>query len=74
MTFGERIRTARKKKNLSTQEIADECGVARSYITLIENNKRLPGRKVIPKLAEALNVKTNIIVNWYLDDIREKLL
>lgn len=74
MSFGERIRTARKKKNLSTQALADECGVARSYITLIENNKRLPGRKVIPKLAEALNVKTNIIVNWYLEDIRKKLL
>lgn len=74
MSFGERIRIARKKKNISTQILADECGVARSYITLIENNKRLPGRKVIPKLAEALGVKTNVIVNWYLDDIREKLL
>jgi len=74
MSFGERIRTQRKKKKLSTQELSEMCGVARSYITLIENNKRLPGRKVIPKLAEALNVKPNIIVNWYLDDIREKLL
>ncbi|HSW88385.1 MAG TPA: helix-turn-helix transcriptional regulator [Candidatus Saccharimonadales bacterium] len=73
MLFGERIHAQRKKKDLSAQALAEACGVARSYITLIENGKRLPGRKVIPKLASALNLKTNIIINWYLEDIREKL-
>lgn len=73
MRFGERIRIEREKYNLSAQEVAEACGVARSYITLIENGKRLPGRKVIPKIAQALHVKTNIIINWYLEDIRQKL-
>ncbi len=73
MKFGEKLRAERKKNNLSTEEVAVLCGVARSYITLIENGKRLPGKKVIPKLASALNLKTNIIVNWYLEDLREKL-
>jgi transcriptional regulator with XRE-family HTH domain len=73
MSFGERLLNERKKHNLSAQTLADASGVARSYITLIENGKRLPGRKVIPKIATALHLKTNIIVNWYLEDLREKL-
>jgi len=73
MRFGERLLKERKKHNLSAQALAEICGVARSYITLIENGKRLPGRKVIPKIATALHLKTNIIVNWYLEDLREKL-
>jgi transcriptional regulator with XRE-family HTH domain len=73
MSFGERLLKERKKHNLSAQTLAEACGVARSYITLIENGKRLPGRKVIPKIAIALHLKTNIIVNWYLEDLREKL-
>jgi len=73
MLFGERIRTERKKYDLSAEALAKACGISRSYITLIENGKRLPGRKVIPKIALALKLKTTIIINWYLEDIREKL-
>ena len=73
MLFGEKLRRERKKNNLSAEELANACGVARSYITLIENGKRTPGKKIIPKIALALNIKTNIIVNWYLEDLREKL-
>lgn len=73
MLFGDRLYKERKKYKLSSEALAKTCGISRSYITLIENGKRLPGRKIIPKLAEALNVKTNIIVNWYLEDVREKL-
>lgn len=73
MLFGERLYNERKKNKLSAQALAKECGVSRSYITLIENGKRLPGKKIIPKIALALNLKTNIIVNWYLEDLREKL-
>jgi len=74
MTFGEHIREERKKNTLSTEAFAKLCGVSRSYITLIENNKRLPGKKNIPKIAEALQLKTYIVINWYLEDIRKKLM
>lgn len=73
MRFGNRIRVEREKNNLSALALAELCEVSRSYITLIENNKRLPGRKIIPRLALALNVRTNIVINWYLEDIREKI-
>jgi len=73
MLFGEHLRTARKKKELSAEELAKACGIARSYITLIENGKRLPSKKVIPKLSLALDVKRHIVINWYLEEVREKL-
>lgn len=73
MLFGEHLRLERERHSLSAQSLAKLCGVSRSYITLIENGKRLPGKKILPKIATALNLKTNIIVNWYLEDLREKL-
>ncbi len=73
MKFGGRLRAERKKNNLSTQALATACGVARSYITLIENNKRLPGKKIIPKIADALNLKTVDVLNWYLEDLGQKM-
>jgi len=73
MQFGKKLRTERKKNNLSAEQLADNCDISRSYITLIENHKRLPSPKVLPKLAGALNLKTNIVLNWYLEDLRIKL-
>lgn len=74
MRFGERLVIARKKNKLTTQSMAKECGMSRSYVTLIENGRRMPGRKLIPKIAKSLGLKTEAIVNWYLEDMREKLL
>lgn len=73
MYFGNRLFDERKKRKLSAENLAKLCGISRSYITLIEGNHRLPGKKIIPKIAAALDIKTNIVINWYLEDIREKL-
>ncbi len=71
--FGEHLRAERKKQNLTVQTLADACKISRSYITLIENGRRLPGKKVLPKIAIALHFKTNVVLNWYLEDISQKL-
>jgi transcriptional regulator with XRE-family HTH domain len=73
MILGTKIASERKKNHLSADDVANLCKVSRSYITLIENGRRMPGRKVIPALAAALKIKTNILINWYLEDMREKL-
>ena len=73
MRFGERLHTERKKRNLSADTLAKACSLSRSYITLIENNKRVPGVKILPRIAEALHVGTSDVLNWYLEDMRERL-
>lgn len=72
-SFGEKFKEERKKQGLTVQMIAESCGISRSYITLIENNKRLPGEKIIPKIAEALSLKTVVVLNWYLEDVSHRM-
>jgi transcriptional regulator with XRE-family HTH domain len=71
--FGEQLRKERKKQGLTVETIARICGISRSYITLIETGRRLPGKKVLPKIAGALNLKTIDVLNWYLEDISQKI-
>ena len=73
MTFGENLREERKKLGLTVEDFSKNCGVSRSYITLIENGKRAPGKKILAKIAQALKIKTVIVLDWYLDGLREEL-
>lgn len=73
ITFGENLREERKKLGLTVEAVAKNCGVSRSYITLIENGKRAPGKKILAKIAASLKIKTVVVLNWYLDDLREEL-
>ena len=73
MKFGEKLFAERKKQEMSVQTLAKKCEASRSYITLIENGTRFPGRKILPKIASALGLETTTILNWYLEDISEKL-
>jgi transcriptional regulator with XRE-family HTH domain len=73
MRFGEKIKEERKKQNISTQTLAQACEISRSYLTLIENGKRLPGKKILPRLASALGLDTTVVLNLYLEEVREKL-
>jgi hypothetical protein len=39
----------------------------------MESGKRLPGKKIIPQIATALELKASVVINWYLEEIRAKL-
>lgn len=71
--FGEQLRYERKKQGLSAETLAKACGISRSYIILIEVGKRLPGKKVLPKIATALNLSMTEVLNWYLEDVMAKM-
>lgn len=73
ISLGEQLKRERKKQNLTAEKIAEACGTSRSYITLIENDKRLPGKNIIPKIAIALGIKTTTVLNWYLEEVRERI-
>lgn len=73
IVFGEQLRAARKKQGLTVREVAVLCKTSRSYITLIETNRRRPGKKILLKLAQALKVNSTVVLNWYLKDLRYRL-
>lgn len=72
-SFGTNLKNTRIKLKMTAEMVAKICGTSRSYITLMENDKRLPGKKVLPKIATALNLKTVVVLNWYLEDVSQKM-
>lgn len=73
MLFAENLRTIREKLGLSAEELAKRVHVSRSYITLLENGRRSPGKTLLPKIAYALKLEKSVVVRWYLADQKEKL-
>lgn len=73
MPFAKNLRTKREKLGLSTEELARRVHVSRSYITLLENDKRSPGKGLLSRIARALRLEKKVVVGWYLEDQKEKL-
>jgi len=55
--FSNNVRKKRKELNLSQEELADICGLHRTYISLIERKKRNVTIKNIEVIAKGLNVE-----------------
>lgn len=63
MTTGERIRKARKEKNMSQKELAEKIGVSASMIGQYENGLRNPKIETIQRIAYVLDVNTYSLVS-----------
>jgi transcriptional regulator with XRE-family HTH domain len=55
MNLGERIKQARKNKNLTQKQLADIIGVAEITLRQYENNKRKVSLEQLEKITRALN-------------------
>jgi len=73
MSLGLRIKTLRKAKSLTQQQLADLVGVSRIYIQALESNRRLPSMKLLQRLAESLDVRVADIVRNGNTDKTERL-
>jgi len=56
MTTGEKIRQLRKKKNWTQDELGAKVHIDGRHICRYENNKLIPGRKVIKRFAEVFAI------------------
>ena len=62
MTFGERVRQLREMRGLSMTELAEQSGVARQYLYVIEAGRREnPTLDVLRKLAKGLGVSMDML-------------
>jgi transcriptional regulator with XRE-family HTH domain len=62
--FGERVRSERLKLGLSQEKFADRANVHRTYIGMIERAEKNITLKNIEKLAKALKVRVNELLNF----------
>lgn len=70
MTFGERIKLARKVAGISQEELAKKIGTRQSQVTRWETNKATPRIETLAKIAEVTGVPLSEI--WYGNDNHEQ--
>ena len=70
------IKRFRKKKNLTIYRLSKITGINRSYLSLLENNKKFnPSLETMYKIANALDVKIDDLFYTELDieDLKKEL-
>jgi transcriptional regulator with XRE-family HTH domain len=64
MTFGEKLKKARKEAGLSQEQLAEKLSVSRSAVAKWENDKGMPDIQNLKALASLLNTS----IDYLLDD------
>ncbi len=54
--FGRKVAKLRKERAISQEELADRCGIHRTYIGSVERGEKSPTLNTIEKIAKGLNV------------------
>ncbi|KOR87829.1 helix-turn-helix domain-containing protein [Paenibacillus solani] len=65
LAFGRALRTIRKEKKLTQDELSLYSRVDRSYISELENGEKAPTLLTITALARALHVKASALIEGY---------
>ena len=58
-----KIKSIRKEKNLTLQDIADRAGVTKGLISQIENSRTIPSLVVLIQIVKALEVDLDLFFN-----------
>ena len=69
MTFGERLRNARKNKGLTQKQLADLIGAKHNSISDWENNKNRPDPDTIEYICGALEIPVS---HLFSDTVQNK--
>jgi transcriptional regulator with XRE-family HTH domain len=59
---GQELRGAREAAGLTQEQLAFKAGVDRSYVSLLEHNKKSPTRDMLFRLCDALGVKASRLI------------
>jgi XRE family transcriptional regulator, regulator of sulfur utilization len=74
MNLGYTLRTVRKRKGYSQQELATKANISRSYLSLIENDECNPSIETITSLCDVLEIPFPVIsfLSMDIDSISEE--
>lgn len=65
MEFNERLRVSRKEKGLTQIDLAEKAGIAVNSVRLYESGKVTPKLDAMRKLADALEIDINWLLNGF---------
>lgn len=63
-TIGDKIRKLRYDLSLNQDDFVENLGIKRSYLSMIESNKKKPGRELLIKMSKEYNVS----LDWLTAD------
>lgn len=66
------LRMIRKSKNVSIKDLSKKIGTTRNAISQYETRRRTPSLETMQKIAKALDVDLQTIVNCFIDDENKK--
>lgn len=69
--ISQKIKSIRKEKRLTIQEVADRAGVTKGLISQIENSRTIPSLMVLMQIIKALEVDLNFFFNHLSLDGRD---
>lgn len=62
--IGKKIKQARLREKRTQQQVADECGISKSFLSKIENGQASSAVATLSKISQAVNVP----LSWVIDD------
>lgn len=63
MELGKQIQAARRFRKMTQQQLADECGVTRQFITHIETERAVPSIHTLQRITTVLGCRLAIILS-----------
>jgi len=74
MSFAERLKRARQEKGLSQSELANSVGIHYTQIGRYENKGARPAADILAKIANALEVSSDYLMNGTAEDVAKDTL
>ncbi|MCB9203241.1 MAG: helix-turn-helix transcriptional regulator [Flavobacteriales bacterium] len=74
MNFGQRLKELRTQKNMTKMELSEIADVHHVQIGRYENKGAMPSADVLAKLANALSVTTEYLLNGTKEDLANQTL
>ena len=69
---GAKIKNIRLGLGLTVEDLSQKLGISRSYLTLVENEKRRLPEQLVAKFAKAFRLSKEVVYGWYLEqELRE---
>ncbi len=63
--FGAQLRAARKQCEISQEALADQVGLHRTHVSLIERGLREPSLDTLAKLSRGLHIPPATMILWH---------